>query len=126
MQIDKTQLDLFIRLQPFFKEKMGEFTYYDFLYCRKKNKVVNAYICRRCCDETGDDCNEDLIIPAPLDLTCSERCLWGMIKRWDFIRANDNNGWYLETLLNTSGKGITADNPTTAMLLALIEQEGIE
>ena len=155
MQIDKEQLDLLIRLQPFFKEKMGKFQAGDMVYKKStifgeeldskiwiEEKRVEIIIVREqssiesfwhCTNEKGDErllTDQDMFettcyrIPAPLDLTCSERCLWGMINNkkelkeaaWDDKRGNVR----FRTLGGT--KEFYADNPTTAILKALCEQ----
>jgi len=120
MEIEKQQLELLIRLQPFFKKMMGEnpegFQFYNPVFGKifPLNRISDSWYHSDYPYRIGCRCSkeEGIVIPVPLDLTCSKRCLWGMIEN------------HLD-LLNNKTNIFEADNPVTAMLLALCEQTGV-
>ena len=67
-----------------------------------------------------DDC---LRIPKPIDWQNPERGLWGMInwKRFDIKRVSESGGVFLTG--GDSGDGFV--DPFTALLMALVQQEGV-
>ena len=136
MQITSDQLALLIKLQPFFKEKMGEWQVGDAVYNHEfgygiiiampDNNSVNP-----CLDiefeKEGRVFNADhrgtlLRIPQPLDPECSERCLWKMIKEEIILYEVKGNK---EFCCSSGSIQVYADNPYTALLKALVEQEGL-
>jgi hypothetical protein len=134
------QLPMIIKLQPLFKKMMGEWQFGDTGY-----DSIGQGVCF-CTFElplefsfpTGrvHDISKIIRIPAPLDLTCSPRCLWGMIGI-NFISFNCNysskggvfhiSEWVLVIEIEIDGelKTFKADNPVTAMLMALVEQNNL-
>jgi hypothetical protein len=122
MQITSDQLALLIKLQPFFKEKMGEWQqgdlYYN-TYCNNGGFIQDRDIAKRF---TYVGNVNDLRIPQPLDPECSERCLWKMIKEEIILYEVKGNK---EFCCSSGSIQVYADNPYTALLKALVEQEGL-
>jgi hypothetical protein len=67
----------------------------------------------------------DLRIPQPLDPECSGRCLDMMIKQDHWIVKTTYSDGVEYELCCVDGERYKADNPYTALLKALIEQEGL-
>jgi hypothetical protein len=122
-------------LQPLFKEKMGkEPINGDVFYNSHIKQVVSLDkvsdswyhsfqpnpMGSRCLKEVG------VIIPQTIDILNPKRGLWGMIKGFDVMHTAGCDGWYIETVYQSHGKGFHGDTPTEAILKALCEQEGVK
>lgn len=125
-QLTPEQLDMIKRLQPLFKEKMGDWQVGDIIIlpdgdldCIFKADVVTWRMMPQLSD-AFDDC---LRIPKPIDWQNPERGLWGMInwKRFDIKRVSESGGVFLTG--GDSGDGFV--DPFTALLMALVQQEGV-
>ena len=64
-------------------------------------------------------------LPLPIDPVNPERGLLGMIDEFDVMYKFKDSMWHLETSFHKAGTGVEANNPTTALLKALCEQEGV-
>jgi len=129
------QLDMIKRLQPFFKERMGEWREGD-EYCFW-NKFQNKYLYRRVPPNIRQHNMSDaefstqvLRIPKPIDWQNPERGLWGMIdskkdmSEQKFVR-NENNKVHLLVFKNGTALEFFTPDPFTALLKALCEQEEV-
>jgi hypothetical protein len=127
-QLTPEQLDMIKRLQPLFKEKMGEWQIGDIIIlpdgdldCIYKADVVTWRMMPQLSD-AFDDC---LRIPKPIDWQNESRGLWGMLKGFKQLKQ----GTVYESTVNDSlvvdRKEYIAPDPVTALLKALCEQEGV-
>jgi len=115
-QLTHEQLDLIKRLQPLFIKKMGEWRWEDsFLWQGKMRYISEGW-------DLGLP-HDILRIPQPIDWQNPERGLWGMInwKRFDIKRVSESGGVFLTG--GDSGDGFV--DPFTALLMALVQQEGV-
>ena len=141
-QLTPEQLDMIKRLQPLFKEKMGEWQVGDIIVygnftavivqIKKEDGVIYARF-----EDSQEFLAVDRItfadknwlrIPKPIDWQNPERGCWGMVdkNRWTIISHNSND-WIIQDNSNKRTKlcdSIIAD-PVTALLMALCEQEGV-
>ena len=123
-QLTPENLDMIKRLQPLFREKLGDIVDGDELVNPFSDKGRTSFVCGN--NQMGlDDC---LRIPKPIDWQNPERGLWGMAdkNRWTIISHNSND-WIIQDNSNKRTKlcdSIIAD-PFTALLKALAEQEGV-
>jgi len=139
------QLGMSTRLQPLFKEKMGELQegdyviYASFFNCIKiygvvlKNDGKDTTIHYFDKDyEIKKQSNKDLFhhlirIPKPIDWQNPERGLWGMVdwEKWNIENTRSDDGSVLVfQKMSIGGKQVITD-PFTALLKALCEQEGV-
>ena len=126
-QLTPEQLDMIKRLQLLFKDKMGEWQEEDEGFCMEHRRV---YIdnCPFAADKYSECDGEQLRIPKPIDWQNPERGCWGMAdkNRWTIISHNSND-WIIQDNSNKRTKlcdSIIAD-PFTALLMALVAQEGV-
>ena len=118
-QLTPENLDMIKRLQPLFREKLGDIVDGDELVNPFSDKGRTSFVCGN--NQMGlDDC---LRIPKPIDWQNPERGLWGMInwKRFDIKRVSESGGVFLTG--GDSGDGFV--DPFTALLMALVQQEGV-
>ena len=118
-QLTPEQLDMIKRLQPLFKEKMGEWQIGDIIIlpdgdldCIYKADVVTWRMMPQLSD-AFDDC---LRIPKPIDWQNPSRGLWGMLKGFKQLKQGT---------VVVDRKEYIAPDPVTALLMALCEQEGV-
>ena len=121
------QLDMIKRLQPFFKERMGEWREGD-EYCFW-NKFQNKYLYRQVPPNIRQHNMSDaefstqvLRIPKPIDWQNPERGLWGMILGTKELSEN----WsccLLKITTEHHQRTYSTDCPFTALLKALCHQE---
>ena len=129
-QLTPEQLDMIKRLQPLFKEKMGEWKEDDYgKYGDCDPEVMVMYIADMNSPDTPQSWKDIwLRIPKPIDWQNEERGCWGMAdkNRWTIISHNSND-WIIQDNSNKRTKlcdSIIAD-PFTALLMALVQQEGV-
>ena len=140
MQITPDQIPLLIKLQKKFKEWMGERQIGDWVMQGnrigfvssttfqgkdkegKEHTFINVVFTHEDYLATNDV--DDLLrIPLALDPECSGRCLWGMLEGYKSLNSGT------PAILCVKRNGIAdaiayqSDNPYTALLKALIEQE---
>jgi hypothetical protein len=121
-------LGMIKRLQPLFKEKMGEWQEGDEYYLL--HLEYSKFYCDQC-DTTNYLNNSSVLrIPKPIDWQNPERGLWGMVDWKKFVivdcwaydhmyikrRPKNENDW---------SKFRAEADPFTALLKALVEQEGV-
>ena len=122
-QLTPEQLDMIKRLQPLFREKMGEWKYGD------EGLIVN--ISESFVHTTGKTrfySSEDniLIIPKPIDWQNPERGCLGMLNDEAFpslFQCCDGQ-WHIAANSGTQEIIHIAPDPFTALLMALVAQEG--
>jgi hypothetical protein len=129
------QLDMIKKLQPLFKERMGEWQVGDDIYYDNFPAVIiqikaeGKLAYTRCEDRQNflsvsfSFANENFIrIPKPIDWQNPERGLWGIIDldMWILSTGIDNANAYIRS----ADCDIKAD-PFTALLKALCQQEGV-
>ena len=126
------QLDMIKRLQPFFKERMGEWREGD-EYCFW-NKFQNKYLYRRVPPNIRQHNMSDaefstqvLRIPKPIDWQNLERGLWGMMdwKAYTFDIKHDGTVFLNKRSLTLQIDCISIGDIFTALLKALCHQEGV-
>jgi len=89
MELTDEQLDMINRLQPLFKEKMGELIGgQDEIYCGENIHRQPAIF-----DYSMTLCDKCLRIPKPIDWQNPERGLWGMLREERKLRLL--NSWAL-------------------------------
>lgn len=117
-----TKIEMHQRLQPLYKKMMGENICGDYYYCPEcgHTRFMDDKNIDRCL--YADSSKDKIIwIPLPIDPNNSERGLWGMITSWKTIQ--DYN---MEMLTLETNKGcFSAKDPEEALLMALLEQEGL-
>jgi hypothetical protein len=127
--MEQKLLDLYIKLQPKFRDVMGEWQYTDDRYCRyhmKYNADIPAGVCS--VSPFCPSCKHILFIPRTIDNFSEEarkRSLWGMLNWKRFlICPSFRNGdiWIKEKERAWEVFG----TPTEAILRALCAQEGVE
>ena len=135
-QLTHEQLDLIKRLQPLFKEKMGEWKEDDYgKYGDCDPEVMVMYIADMNSPDTPQSWKDIwLRIPKPIDWQNPERGCWGMID-WSNLyqqRHNDDGkiAIYHTEYVNDIGRAIVGEpfivaDPFTALLIALVQQEGV-
>jgi hypothetical protein len=123
------QLDMYKRLQPLYKRVMGEWQIGDKIYFNCCQAVItqlkdeyiyaefendNKFLSR----DTIEFANNNFLrIPLTIDSEHPERGLWGML--------NDKGKWFLLEHYRNSLPYFLENDPTTAILKALCEQEGV-
>lgn len=111
------QLDMHKRLQPLYKRVMGRWQQGDKGICTV-HQASYLFDCfgfdEYCCDEEG------LRIPLTIDSEHSERGLWEMLKGEKMIEESKSY-----CIVWHNDNAIEASDPTTAILKALCEQEGV-
>jgi len=120
------QLDMHKRLQPLYKRVMGEWQLGDWGYlgetliCATGNleEKFNHNLDGLPLNELGKA--SILLIPLTIDSEHPERGLWGMLKGTKVLEENTNY-----CILWIDEEAYEASDPTTAMLIALIQQEGV-
>lgn len=117
--ITPDELNLYKKLQPLFREKMGTLVETDLYWCDKCQKV-EPYLTYCCEDENGPL----IILPLPIDPVNPERGLLGMIRRFVNLVLVNNTSWrclfldeWYHGLMTFSG-----NTPTLALLRALEAQ----
>jgi hypothetical protein len=122
------QLDMIKKLQPLFKERMGEWQVGDEFYPIAFDSDYQLFVIDRgnldILDQFGNQLPmaDVLRIPKPIDWQNPKRGLWGMID-WDM--------WILSTGIDNANVYIRSadcyikDDPFTALLKALCEQDGV-
>lgn len=134
-------LEMHKKLQAFYKKMMGEWIPKDGVYqgsfregfivrTHSKRGVIIADVYYKSVDTVmvyDVRTLNDLAIrlPLPIDPVNPERGLLGMINRFDVMYKFESDNWYIETDLHKAGKGIEAPDPEEALLMALLEQEGL-
>jgi len=117
------QLDMIKRLQPFFKERMGEWQLFDDLV-NSDGEFVAPVIEPMEINTLNDEdigVNEGVLrIPKPIDWQNPERGLWGMIRRFKTLGEGTDCVCYISNHVEVTGK-----DPFTALLKALCEQEKV-
>ena len=102
-QLTPEQLDMIKRLQPLFTSKVREWIDDDLCYCNQCGNHVLTY------EKHSQRCPvEPIFIPKPIDWQNPERGLWNML---------DSSNRYADKIM--------CDDPFTALLKALAEQEGV-
>lgn len=117
------QLDMINRLQPFFKERMGEWEHGD-------SCTLNGYediYCIDCIEDNTSIYKDAIRIPKVYDWQNPDRGLWEMID-WhecevDILHSGKLDFYPKEAKLLINR--IVCDDPFTALLKALCEQEGV-
>lgn len=114
------QLDMHKRLQPLYKRVMGSWLQGDnFVSFPELDDILT-------CDEAylghpvsrnGFRYPKAIFIPLTIDSENPERGLWGML--------NDKGKWFLLEHYRNSLPYFLENDPTTAILKALCEQEGV-
>ena len=123
--ITPDQLPLLIKLQPKFKEMMGEWQVDDYWF-HAKAKQKGYVKASEVAFMNSSGLNPDTLrIPLALDPECSGRCLDMMIKQDHWIVKTTYSDVVEYELCCVDGERYKADNPYTALLKALIEQEGV-
>jgi len=131
------QLDMIKRLQPFFKEKMGEWQVGDEFY----NEVVGELGAVHKIHADGLECfyyeggvgfigyrnidNKLLRIPKPIDWQNPERGLWGMITSSYKTIETFPRKTIITVGIDPTYKEFDAADPFTALLTTLCEQERV-
>ena len=128
MTLTPEQIDLLKRLQPLFKEKMGNIKTNDMIYnleWKQTNYVAFSH--------DQNMFQEDLRIPLIIDWQNPERGLWGMVNWWKFSQETEKGsgdiGIYKLRYIRTdppTQQFSYVGAPFTALLKALAEQEGYE
>jgi hypothetical protein len=123
--ITPDQIPLLIKLQPKFKEMMGAWQVDDYWF-HAKAKQKGYVKASEVAFMNSSGLNPDTLrIPLALDPECSGRCLWGMLEGYKSLNSGT------PAILCVKRNGIAdaiayqSDNPYTALLKALIEQEGV-
>jgi hypothetical protein len=117
------QIDMLIKLQSLFKKKMGEWQVGDsYVSYDIKGIILHRRIGYTEYSELKKmDMYEVLRIPKPIDWQNPERGLWGMLKGYKSMAEGTDCVVYCFD----NDEGIAASDPFTALLKALVEQEGI-
>ena len=119
-QLTPENLDMIKRLQPLFREKLGDIVDGDELVNPFSDKGRTGFVCGN--NQMGlDDC---LRIPKPIDWQNPERGLDGMLK-WPYQLQRLKNGTCKLYTKTYSDGAIEAPDPFTALLKALCEQEEV-
>lgn len=108
------QLDMIKRLQPFFKERMGEWKCADEWFgdaTELHGYIPATMICPK---------PHVLRIPKPIDWQNPERGLWGMIRGFKTLGEGTDCVCYVCDYIEVTGA-----DPFTALLKALCEQEKV-
>lgn len=130
------QLDMIKKLQPLFKERMGEWQVGDEFYPIAFDSDYQLFVIDRGNLDILDQFGNQLLmadvlrIPKPIDWQNPERGLWGMIdSKKDISEANftldKHNKVHLLFFKNGVACEIFAQDPFTALLKALCEQDGV-
>lgn len=126
------QLDMHKRLQPLYGRVMGEWQLGDWGYlgetliCATGNleEKFNHNLDGLPLNELGKA--SILIIPLTIDSEHPERGLWGMLDDVVSLKKHSHTiTGVIEYWLSTKITQFYADDPTTAILKALCEQEGV-
>ena len=134
------QLDMHKRLQPLYKRVMGEWKSFDRAVFIKEDVLL--YFRLRWANDPDDRTlwfrtdiemtvginkdDENLIrIPLTIDSEHPERGLWGMLKNKEKMLDDRPTGVMLIMDAKTTMLIYQASDPTTAILKALCEQEGV-
>lgn len=122
-QLTPKQLDMIKRLQPLFREKMGDWQVGDIIIlpdgdldCIYKTDVVTWRMMPQLSD-AFDDC---LRIPKPIDWQNPERGCWGILEGTKTLYDHG-----LGVSHKTGYKYYPEPDPFTALLMALVQQEGV-
>lgn len=119
------QLDMIKRLQPFFKERMGDWQEFDFHYNELFGHGVIEDQERADDFHIADDPN-DLRIPKPIDWQNPDRGLWGMLLGVKTLTQNAIGCSLIVTTESYQRKYWDNNyDPFTALLKALCEQEEV-
>ncbi len=122
--IPLVELDLYKKLQPLFKERMGPWQIGDWYYEINLNYQSGGRICVVGCNSHPNNINEiALRLPFPINPRNPERGCWGMLRGDVFLRRIDT-GEYQLGIAGTRDYHI-APTPTLALLKALEAQEGL-
>lgn len=132
------KLEMYRKLQPLFKEKMLIPYIYDLHYCERWGKLSVDYPCVICSAEKySDNCKSKIMLPLPIDTVNPKRGLWGMVdwsklryEQWGpdgemaiykppYVVFNEEMG------IPVKDDPFIIDTPTTAILKALCDQEGV-
>ena len=129
-QLTPEQLDMIKRLQPLFKEKMGEWKEDDYgKYGDCDPEVMVMYIADMNSPDTPQSWKDIwLRIPKPIDWQNPKRGCWGMVD-WSYASIENMSDGSVEIYINRTHKDekpifIKADL-FTVLLKALAEQEGV-
>jgi hypothetical protein len=126
-QLTHEQLDMIKRLQPLFREKTGEWQvgdvcYHDFYGLGVTvNKVYGTGV-HVAFESQVQHCDTSYLlrIPKPIDWQNPERDLWGMLK--DDKRIEEGKTY---CVVWSDYNSYEAPDPFTALLMALVQQEGV-
>jgi len=116
------QLDMINRLQPFFKERMGEWKHGDPCILNGNEDVYCTYCVK------GNIYNDSvykkaILFPKVFDWTYPQRSLWCMVD-WNKFYIEEQHG-AIDVHKNTDEILCLEYDPFTALLKALCEQEGV-
>lgn len=125
-------LKLYIALQPLFRERMGEWQWWDKWY--DPDDTDYGYVMPRQVIEfrkPDSDCHYYHRIPRTIDDSSPEaqkRSLWGMVNwnEFNFENLLDGSGNVLAFQCKTNGDFSFKGTPTEVILRALCAQEGVE
>jgi len=113
-QLTPEQLDMVKRLQPLFKSKMGEWKHTDEWICIETG--LHGNIPATMIYPIGNV----LRIPKPIDWQNPERGLWGILEGTKTLYDHG-----LGVSHKTGYKYYPEPDPFTALLMALVQQEGV-
>ena len=127
--INPEELKYYIALQEFFKEKMGEWRWYDRWY-DSENGEDGVVLPGQLTEFRRGDFQEFIRLPLPIDPYKPERGLLEMIKgiNGDLISIHQTETQWCCCFFNKISGFVCwyAPTPTLALLKALARQEGIE
>ena len=121
--LNEEQLDRIKRLQPKIIKVMGEWQDGDEYYL--KALEYSNYYCDSCMNRDISN-NRILRIPKPIDWQNPERGCLGMLSSFNSLECYKGKHWVCEIAkegIKVASFG--ADDPFTALLKALCEQEGV-
>ena len=126
-------LEMHKRLQPLYREKMGEIRTYDSIQCEKYDWVKVVIDCSYADDRCYEDriCDSRIFIPLLIDPCNPERGLMGMLKsNWTLSGPRYNDPvitTYGLCLIDWDGLDVLGyyegETPEEAILKALCQQE---
>jgi hypothetical protein len=125
MSLTPEQIDMIKRLQPVFKEKMGKWQEGDEYYDTDNKdhgwveEVMPDYF-------NNNEFPYLLRIPKPIDWQNPERGLFGMLSSFNSLECYKENRWVCEVAKESiQVASFGSQDPFTALLKALCEQEGM-
>ena len=138
LKMEQKLLDLYIKLQPKFRDVMGEWQYTDDRYCRyhmKYNADIPAGVCS--VSPFCPSCKHILFIPRTIDNFSEEarkRSLWGMVEgKGKYLCKGPEDQQWRVSIIEEKYDHVLMDaihyfgaTPTEAILRALCAQWEVE